>query len=443
MFLIKKEDLNLLELGKIISQFMQKDLPKMNRYYNYYKGKQAISYKEPTDVGKPCNKVCVNYCANCVETYSGYMTGIDISYQSDKNFEPVQNVLNYNDVHSMDSEMLRIALVFGRACEINWVDEDGEVRFKELDPRECIDVYDDTLDQNLLYGIRFYSANYVDSTSEEYIVEVYDDKTCRKYLSTMGFSSFTLIDETPHYFGQVPMTFFSLNNDADSIFDQIMSLNDAYNNLISGEVDSWDAFADAYLILKGVTADDDDLTEMKKNRVLMIDSDAEVSYLTKNVSDTQVANMLTNINDQIHKIALFPDFNDDKFMAQSGIAMRYKLIGFENKASSIESEMRKALQKRIELICAILNLTEGSDEYWRDVQIVFTRNLPENDTELATLVNTLRGVVSTETLLSLLPFIKDPAAELERLKKEKLINMSLYSFGNTEETEVKVEEENE
>ena len=72
MFLIKKEDLNLLELGKIISQFMQKDLPKMNRYYNYYKGKQAISYKEPTDVGKPCNKVCVNYCSNCVETYSGY-----------------------------------------------------------------------------------------------------------------------------------------------------------------------------------------------------------------------------------------------------------------------------------------------------------------------------------------------------------------------------------
>ena len=440
MFLIKKEDLNLLELGKIISQFMQKDLPKMNRYYNYYKGKQAINYKEPTDVGKPCNKVCVNYCSNCVETYSGYMTGIDISYQSDKNFEPVQDVLNYNDVHSMDSQMLRNALIFGRACEINWVDEDGEARFKELDPRECIDVYDDTLDQNLLYGIRFYSANYVDSTSEEYIVEVYDDKVCRKYLSTMGFSSFTLIDETPHYFGQVPMTFFSLNNDCDSIFDQIMSLNDAYNDLISGEVDSWDAFADAYLILKGVTADDDDLTAMKKNRVLMVDTDAEVSYLTKNVSDTQVENMLTNINDQIHKLALFPDFNDDKFMAQSGIAMRYKLIGFENQASSIESEMRKALQKRIELICAILNLTEGSDEYWRDVQIVFTRNLPQNDTELASLVNTLRGIVSTETLLSLLPFIKDPVAEMERVKEEKQLNMSLYSFGNTEETEVKVEE---
>ena len=102
--------------------------------------------------------------------------------------------------------------------------------------------------------------------------------------------------------------------------------------------------------------------------------------------------------------------------------------------------MRKALQKRIELICAILNLTEGSDEYWRDVQIVFTRNLPQNDTELASLVNTLRGIVSTETLLSLLPFIKDPVAEMERVKEEKQLNMSLYSFGNTEETEVKVEE---
>ena len=90
---------------------------------------------------------------------------------------------------------------------------------------------------------------------------------------------------------------FSLNREETSIFNQIISLQDAYNTLLSDEVDDFEAFADAYLVLKGVTADTDDLVEMKKNRVLIMDTDAEASYLTKNITDTQIQNMLENIND--------------------------------------------------------------------------------------------------------------------------------------------------
>mgnify|MGYP006373620971 FL=1 len=97
-----------------------------------------------------------------------------------------------------------------------------------------------------------------------------------------------------------------------------------------------------------------------------MDTDAEAGYLTKSVNDTQIENMLKNINDTIHKISNSPDFNDEKLMAQSGIAMRYKLLGFENVSSSIVANMTKALQKRIELICAVLRLTNG-DNTWRDV----------------------------------------------------------------------------
>jgi hypothetical protein len=34
--------------------------------------------------------------------------------------------LNYNDVKNEDSEYLRNALIFGRAFEINYVDEEGK-----------------------------------------------------------------------------------------------------------------------------------------------------------------------------------------------------------------------------------------------------------------------------------------------------------------------------
>ena len=135
--------------------------------------------------------------------------------------------------------------------------------------------------------------------------------------------------------------------------------------------------------------------------------------------------MLQNINDTIHKIANSPDFSQESFGVSSGIALRYRLLGFENAASAIESNMVKALQKRIELICSILRLT-GGEEVWRDVEIVVGRNLPVNYDELVALVNSLRGVVSDKTLLSLLPFVQDVDAELQELEKQKAENMTLH-----------------
>nr|DAH16083.1 MAG TPA: portal protein [Caudoviricetes sp.] len=72
---------------------------------------------------------------------------------------------------------------------------------------------------------------------------------------------------------------------------------------------------------------------------------------------------------------------------------------------------------------------------WRDIKITFTRNLPENTLETAQMVNQLRGLVSDETLLSQIPFITNPAEEVERVKEQKQLNVDLYSFptGNEEE----------
>ena len=391
--------------------------------------------KQATDLGKPANKVVVNYCYNIVQNYRGYLTGIDIAYSSDKDIDQVFEVLNYNDVKQEDSNYLQDALVYGCAYEIAYIDEWGKHRFKTLDPKNVIPIYDDTLDQDLVYCIRFWSNKIADK--DFYIVEVYSQSEIKTYKSDMGFQTFELVKEEPHYFGMVPITVFELNNDRVSIFDQIMTLQDAYNKLLSAEVDDFESFADAYLVLKGMMGTDPvDLADMKRNRALLLDNDAEASYLTKNISDTQIQNMLNNINDNIHKIANSPDFNSDKFMAQTGIAMRFKLVQFENASSAIEAEMRKALQRRIELICAIGNI-KGDNLSFDDVKITFTRNLPTNLTETAQVVNSLRGLVSDQTLLSLLPFVEDSQAELDRLNQQKQMNMDMYSFtpGNEEENE--------
>lgn len=436
LYQMKSEStLNLLTLGKILARFQTEDLPRLNKYYNYYKGKQAILSKSSTDPVKKYNKIVVNYCEGVVKNYSGYLTGVDIDYSSEGNIDAILNVLNYNDVHSADTDLLLDALTFGRGVELNYIDEEGQQRFKTIDPRTCIDIYDDTLEQKLLYGVRFYQEDLQEDNQTSYIVEVYDAKSVKTYRSNAGFSSFTLLEEREHFYQQVPITFFDLNKEQTSIFHSIMSLNDAYNSILSGECDAWDAFADSYLILKGLVADEQDLEKMREARLLIMDGDASAEYLTKDINTTQVNELLSNLNDQIHKIALSPDFNDEKFMAQSGISMRYKLIGFTNQAGLIEARMRKALQKRIELICAIENLKDEAT--WRDIDIQFTYNLPEDVNEKIAEIQALSGIVSRETLLEQLPFIADPKAEMKRLEEERATFMTAYNFdevlGQTEE----------
>ena len=434
MYLIDKNaELTPLILGKILNRFQTVELPKLIKSYKYYKGEQAITLKQPTDTGKPANKIVTNFCHTITDTYEGYLTGVPIQYSND-NFDEILDILKYNDVKNEDGEFLRQGLIFGRSFEICYIDEDKKQRFRTLDPRECIPIYDNTLNNNLLYVIRFWRSDMFDKNNEEYIVEVYGAQSTKRYKSNVGFSSFTLIEEVPNFYGQCPITVFSLNTEEESIFHNIMSLQDAYNTLLSSEIDDWESFCDAYMILKGAAIDEEDMEDMKKHRLLIMDTDAEAEYLTKDVNDVQIRNMLQLVNDNIHKIACCPDFSQESFGTSSGIALRYRLLGFENNAAAIESNFKIALQRRIELFCSIIHLT-GGEALWRDVNITFYRNLPINLEETSTIVNNLRGLVSDETLLSQIPFISDVEEEMKKLAKQKEAAVSLYNFGNGEEEE--------
>ena len=232
----------------------------------------------------------------------------------------------------------------------------------------------------------------------------------------------------------MPVSVFVLNDAKESIFNSIISLNDAYNELQSSEIDDYNAFVDAFLTLEGVDAESDDISAMKENRVLILPAGSKAEWLTKNTSDTQITNMLENIKKNIFKVSACPDMADETFLAQSGTALAYKLVGFENVASGIVAQFTKAIQRRIELICNILNL-KASDAMWRDININFVRNIPVNLTDIIQLVNNLKGTVSDATLLSQLPFIDDVNAELEALQKQKEQNIALYGFGHTDNSE--------
>ena len=431
MFYISKDtELTTELLQKIMDKFTTYVQPKLKKWKDYYDGKHAILLKSYTDDSKPCSRIVTNYCKIITDTYSGYICGKPVSYSSNDDITDIQEVINYNDDNAENIAFCTNALTYGVAYELQWIDKYSKNRYSQVNPLNAFAIYDNTLDNNLLYFVRWYDANSIDDNEMKF-VEVYDAKTIKTYKVRGIGGSLEFVEEVPHYFGDVPVSVFWLNEDTeDNIFNCIISLNDAYNELQSSEVDDFSAFCDAYLILIGMDADNDDISAMKENRVLILPEGGSASWLTKNASDTQIVNMLDNIRKNIFKVSSTPDMGDENFMAQSGEAIKWKILGFENVASGIVAKFTKAIQRRIELICNVLNL-KASDATWRDININFVRNLPVNITETVNLINSLKGTVSDATLLAQIPFIDDVQSELEAVQKQKKENINIYGFNFT------------
>ena len=358
MFYVNKDAVLTVELlQKMINRFHINEQPRLNKYKNYYDGIQAILNKTYKDETKPCNRSVVNYAKNIADNYAGYLaTPSFISYRSEQDIDDIMDILRYNDYQTEDADFLLDALVYGVAAELMYIDNSGHTRFRLINPTSCFGIYDDSLSGDLLYFVRMYKVNDWDE-SDLYNVDVYSDFDVKHYTMNGMNGWLQYVAEEPHYFSQCPANIFTLP-DEKSIFDCILPLQDSINELLSAEVDDYAAFCDAYLVLQGVDADTDDIASMKENRVLVLPEGATASWLTKTANDAQVENILKRIHDSIYRIAQCPDFSAESIVGgvSSGIAIQYRLTGMENRAGIIEGKMKKALQRRIEIICGIDSL---------------------------------------------------------------------------------------
>jgi SPP1 family phage portal protein len=389
---------------------------RLTNLYNYYIGTQSIASKTVSDTSKPNNKITENYCSYIADFYTGYFLGNGISYSSkDENlFEAIKPIFEYNDEQEENISLALDTSIYGIACELSYIDNDKNIRFKRLNPVGIIPLYSNDISSDLLYVIRYYSSSDVETQDITYYAEVYSSTDISYY---QGESPVLMRQET-HTFNMVPISIYYNNQDAIGDFSPIISMQDAINKLDSFSVDSEESFADCYMVLKGLDGTDaDDIATMKQNKVLLLPLDAEASYLTKQVNDASLENLKKRLVDTIHKISKCPDLTDQSFGTQSGIAMQYKLIGFEANTSRKERYFKKGIQKRIELIMSYMSML-GSNYNYRDIDITFSRSLPTSDTEAVDSVVALQGIVSKETLLGQLSFVEDPSEEIARLEKE-------------------------
>lgn len=400
---------------------------------DYYKGKQNILQRAYEDPTKPRNKI-VNPFANYItDMLTGYFMGKAISYTSldEDAMNELKMIFEYNDEQDENSELAKGASIAGKAYELLYIDADAKIRFTSLEADELVIIYDDTLEADILYAIRYYPTHNPITDEKGYKIDVYDKDKVSHYKTGQLFDALVSLGETPHPFKLVPVVEYKNNQEELGDFEGVISLIDAYDRLESDTMNDIEYFCDAYLALVGMEGTEpEDVMSMKENRIMLMPEGSDAKFITKQVDVNYLETQKTRLVEDIHKFSKCPNLTDEKFAGNvSGEAMKYKVLGMENLTSNKERKFKKGLQRRIELIFNVLALY-GSSYDFRAIDMSFNRNLPVNETERADLVNKLRGLLSDETLISQISFVDSAADEIEKRDVENRDKFEMGGFYN-------------
>jgi len=222
-------------------------------------------------------------------------------------------------------------------------------------------------------------------------------------------------------------------------FEQVISLIDAYNMLQSDRVNDKEQLVEAILAGYGINLEPEQMEELLANRTMFgLPVDSKVEYIIKQLDEQQVDVLRKVLEQDIHKISKVPNMSDENFVGNSsGVAIKFKLLPFEQNTKNKERYLEKGLRERFEAYNNYLvAINQMSKVPTYDVDIIFKRNLPQNDLENSQMVNNLTGLIDDKTLAGQISFVGNAEEVVEANREEELEKYAgeVGEFGSLEQT---------
>ncbi len=385
---------------------------RMDRLYSYYIGEHDI-LSRTKDKNAANNRLVCNHAKYITDCTTGYFLGTPVKYssRSGKDISVIKDVLKRCDSETQDIDLARFGSIYGVSYEMLYMTAEGEIKLASLDPRSAFVVYDDTVEQKPLFGVYYMPVTNDEGYRSGYRVYLCDEKTVCEFFTSPSFSITGTVNTYEHFFGGVPIIEYYNNWDKQGDFEQVTTLIDAYNTLQSDRVNDKEQFVDSILVIKGQilgdTAEEETSTynAIKKYGVMTIDDTGDAKWLTRQFDESSVDILRKSLEEDIHKFSGVPCMNDESFSGNtSGVAMKYKLLAFEQMTKVKERYFTEGLRIRLSLIANALAVMGYTKPDVGDIEIRFTYNLPQNENEKAQTVNLLRDIVPNDKLLKLLPY---------------------------------------
>lgn len=442
-------------LNDLIDTHTRKIAPKYRKWQNLYEGKHKILKKKPADANKPNNKLVNDFFGQTIDNTVGYFLGnpVILNYTEPKKekarveVDPVdvgvdleeiedtavQDFLDYlvidNDMADTIIEWGKEAMIKGLSHLLVYQNEESKTKVMKVSPEDMILVYKNSSTKELQYAIRLYDIDTEDTDKTTHYAEVYSVGKMELFKSVDGgtstkgkgreFASYEFVEETQLIYERIPVVTMYNNEEQMSDLEKIESLVADYDKVLSDVSDEFSAFRNAYLMLKNMIVGEDGKKQLKDEGIIEVMENGDAKFITKQIQTEALENHLNRLEANIYKFSQVPNLSDESFAGNlSGVAIRFKLFGLETKCIIKERKMEKALRDFVRILSVPIRVETGHEIDIVNLKVEFTRNVPNNLTEIVDTVTKLDGKVDKETLLSLLPFIDNPKEVLEKLEDE-------------------------
>ena len=416
--------------AKVLNKYIQLHQKVISRYdylYNMYINEPEIFEMPKKAQFKPDNRLAVAFPKYMVDTFVGYFNGIPIkkAHELIEFLEAITQFDNANDMEDEESELFKLACIYGHSFEYIYQTEQAETKAIYVSPKEMFIVYDNSIEQCPLFAVYYGREN--DKTVG---VLIEADKISDFKSNNAGFE---LSNVRPNAYGQIPVVEFMLNDERQGLFEPVISLINSYNKVMSEKANDVDYFADAYMKILGAKLDEPSIESIKDNRIINLhgldSSKIVVEFMDKPDSDAQTEHLLERTERLIYTTSMIANISDENFGNASGTSLAYKLQAMSNLALSVQRKFQSSLNRRYELFSLLrTNVPENMKDEWRNIEYKFTRNEPKNILEEAQTAAQLMGITSQETALSVLSVVNDVSSELNRIDQEQTNTMSAFDF---------------
>lgn len=444
-------------LKNFVGTHRAEQLDRLKELKRYYLADNNIKYREEkSDPYSADNRIASDWAKYITVFEQGYMLGNPVEYKNEN--AEIQNLIdNFSKQNNEQDHNVAIKTdlaIYGRAYELlnTFQDEDGSVWVKlyRMDPEQTFVIYDDNFEQRSLMAVNYYSISYGNGHKRDF-VKVYTSNAIYEYVDdNQDTDTLKLKEVSEHFFNGVPVNEFSNNTDRTGAFEAVLDSIDAYDLSQSELANFQQDSNEALLVISGnpfTGVEDKDFLEdgrvnpngrlavsqaFKKAKILILDdnpipggSAPSANYLVKTYDTTGAEAYKERLVNDILRFTFTPDTTDNNFAGtQSGEAMKYKMMAADNYRGKQELLFEKGLMRRLRLAVNIWKIKGNDSENYsliNETDVVFTPNLPQNDTEIVAIVKSLYGVVSEQTIVEILEQVTgvNAEAEMKRIKEEQ------------------------
>ncbi|MEY8443348.1 phage portal protein [Lactococcus ileimucosae] len=434
------------DLVAFINEHKNKQRKRLNVLDDYYKAKNTrmSNYSRKNEYEKENIKIFHNFGKVITQFKVGYTTSNPLRLKHVDS--DILNLLNEFDKNSdmvrHNSELMLDISKYGRAYEL--VQDD---RVTLLNVFECFVIYDYAVDKEPIAGVRYITYPRQGNRLEETRVTLYTDENIVEYILSGG--ELIKACSTRHFFDGVPLIEYQNNRSRSGDYEDLLSLIDAYDIAEANTANHLNDLVNAVLVIKGdirKLKDTDEYKKMYGNKVIFaqngLDADGkptevDAKYIYRTLDVQAIESYKTRLRKDIFSLSNIPDLTDENFSGNtSGESMKYKLFGFQQATASTMSNFKKAAKERYQLFLnayatrtALENFVKTyqfefneSTKDLSSLEIVFKPNIPYSVVDEMNMLINSGTPVSTQTKYSLVSFIDDPQAEIERVEEEQQSN---------------------